>query len=72
MFLGVKSGLAEKRLVVVPVLLEDLDKTLVDSFVCTLLHTTTYIAWPARGTSTEIERFWKNLSRVISGRRRIQ
>ncbi|XP_025105090.1 toll-like receptor 2 [Pomacea canaliculata] len=72
MFLGVKSGLAEKRLVVVPVLLEDLDKTLVDSFVCTLLHTTTYIAWPARGTSTEIESFWKNLSLVISRRRRIQ
>nr|KAG5689925.1 hypothetical protein BaRGS_015613 [Batillaria attramentaria] len=48
LFVAVKSGLAhaQRRVPVVPVLLEELDRTSMDSLVYALLNTTTYLAWP--------------------------
>nr|KAG5704328.1 hypothetical protein BaRGS_012637 [Batillaria attramentaria] len=54
LFVAVKSGLAhaQRRVPLVPLLLENLDRSAVDSFVSALLNTTTYLAWPQAGDLT--------------------
>ncbi|KAK7493647.1 hypothetical protein BaRGS_00015159 [Batillaria attramentaria] len=68
LFVAVKSGLAhaQRRVPLVPLLLENLDRSAVDSFVSALLNTTTYLAWPQAGGEEERGRFWGTLCEVLA------
>lgn len=76
LFLAVKNGFqrpssaAERRIAMLPVLLEDLQQEDVDSLVCAVLSTTTYLAWPGQGDREEKERFWNTLCSVLNRGRR--
>ncbi|KAL8616555.1 hypothetical protein ACOMHN_036587 [Nucella lapillus] len=60
---------------VLPILLESVEREGVDSLLCALLNTTTYLAWPLGGREGEGERereregFWNTLCSVLQQRR---